>query len=89
MADIPYGYSTVQQDLDRLVSWVERSLMRFNKCRVLHLGRNNCMHQYRLGDGQLERKMTCGERLMGPGGQQVGHEPAVCPCEGRQYPEVH
>ena len=31
--------------------------MRFNKskCRVMHMRRNNCMHQYRLGDDLLER----------------------------------
>ena len=32
-------------------------MMRFNKgmCRVLHLGRNNCMCQHQLGDDLLER----------------------------------
>ena len=63
--------------------------MKFDKgkCRIPHLGRNNSMHQYRFGADLLERSSGLGF----PGGQQVGYEPAVCPCvqEGQWYPGVH
>ena len=51
VADTPEGCAAIQRDLNGLKSWAERKQIRFNKskCKVLHLGRNNHMHEYRLG----------------------------------------
>uniref|UniRef100_A0A8C2SUF7 Reverse transcriptase domain-containing protein n=1 Tax=Coturnix japonica TaxID=93934 RepID=A0A8C2SUF7_COTJA len=54
--DLEGGRYAIQRDLNRLERWAWVNLMRFNmaKCKVLHLGRKNPRHLYRLGGVVLE-----------------------------------
>ncbi|PKU29665.1 hypothetical protein llap_20031 [Limosa lapponica baueri] len=64
VAHTPEGCAAIQRDLDRLENWAVRNLMKFSKgkCRVLHLVRNNPIHQCRLGADLLESSSAVRDR---------------------------
>ena len=48
--------TSIKEDLKRLYDWSELRQMKFNaeKCKVMHLGRNNRMEKYSLEGVELE-----------------------------------
>ncbi|XP_009697266.1 PREDICTED: blood vessel epicardial substance [Cariama cristata] len=55
VADGPEGWEAIWRDLSRLEKRASRNLVKLNKkCKVLHLGRNNPVHQHMPGTDRLE-----------------------------------
>ncbi|GAB0178005.1 cAMP-dependent protein kinase inhibitor alpha [Grus japonensis] len=56
VVDMLEGRDAIQRDLVRLERWARANRMEFNKanCKVLHVGRRNPKHSYRLGREWIE-----------------------------------
>lgn len=89
------GPLAIHRDLDKLEKQVDRSFMKFNikKCKILHLGRNSPLYQYRLETIWLGNSLT--EKEIGswrtPSCTEARHVPLQKrrpPASNRQRQEI-
>ena len=57
---MPEGQDALQRDLDRLKQWAQENFIKFHKakCKVVHLGQDNPLYQYKLGDERIEHSLA-------------------------------